>query len=97
MDTIRESLRGRRAAIELREGRQIPEGAPTPTFDSVRARDSVLKEIRDIDDAIRRIDRGSYGRCERCGHALGWQRLRAIPEGRHCSDCDTWALGVSDL
>ncbi len=45
------------------------------------------RELDDIEAALRRIDEGSYGRCEACGGAMGLQRLRAIPEARFCLSC----------
>jgi RNA polymerase-binding transcription factor DksA len=46
-----------------------------------------LHEVREIDAALARIERGSYGRCETCGRAVGRQRLRAVPETRFCVSC----------
>ena len=45
------------------------------------------RELRDIDDALARIEQGRFGHCARCGGAIGRHRLRAIPEARHCMAC----------
>lgn len=45
------------------------------------------RELADIDDALRRIEEGRYGRCESCGGPMGLQRIRAIPEARFCLSC----------
>ena len=45
------------------------------------------RELADIEDALRRIEEGSYGRCEACGGPMGLQRIRAIPEARYCLSC----------
>ncbi len=45
------------------------------------------RELAEIDDALRRIEEGRYGRCERCGGPMGLQRIRAIPEARFCLSC----------
>jgi DnaK suppressor protein len=42
--------------------------------------------LRDIDDALRRIEEGSYGVCEVCGKPIGAERLSAIPWTRLCID-----------
>jgi RNA polymerase-binding transcription factor DksA len=47
----------------------------------------VLAELAQIDEALGRIDRGSYGTCVACGGPLGLQRIRAIPEARYCLGC----------
>lgn len=45
------------------------------------------RELDEIEAALRRIDEGSYGRCEACGGPMGMQRIRAIPEARFCLSC----------
>jgi DnaK suppressor protein len=43
--------------------------------------------LTQIDDAVRRMDAGTYGRCERCGEAIEAARLEALPYARLCLDC----------
>lgn len=45
------------------------------------------RELRDIDAAINRILNGTWGACERCGGAVGRDRLRTLPEVRFCAYC----------
>ena len=45
------------------------------------------RELKDIDEALVRIEQGRFGHCARCGGAIGRHRLRAIPEARHCMAC----------
>ncbi|HYI45944.1 MAG TPA: TraR/DksA C4-type zinc finger protein [Actinomycetota bacterium] len=64
--------------------------AGTATFD--RERDlSIRNNIRDlidqIDRAVRRIDEGSYGTCERCGKPIDAARVKALPHASLCLDC----------
>ena len=40
-----------------------------------------------IDEALERIEEGSYGRCIRCSEALPEKRLDAVPWARHCVRC----------
>ena len=44
-------------------------------------------QLREIDAALRRIDEGSYGDCERCDEAINPRRLDADPTARLCIDC----------
>lgn len=44
-------------------------------------------ELAEIDAALGRIERGTFGRCEGCDGAIGRDRLRAIPEARLCVQC----------
>ncbi|GAA3767410.1 TraR/DksA family transcriptional regulator [Micromonospora maritima] len=43
--------------------------------------------IADLDDALRRVDAGTYGVCERCGQPIGDDRLAARPFARFCMAC----------
>jgi RNA polymerase-binding transcription factor DksA len=44
----------------------------------------VEAELKDIHDAVRRIENGTYGICEECGKAIDEGRLEAIPWARFC-------------
>ncbi len=54
-----------------------------------RLTDRERRELAEIDAALRRIERGTYGTCEHCGGAIGHQRLRAMPEARLCVSCSS--------
>jgi RNA polymerase-binding transcription factor DksA len=43
--------------------------------------------LSDLEDALRRVREGIYGRCERCGTDISLARLDAIPEVRMCLRC----------
>ncbi|MCE3242493.1 MAG: molecular chaperone DnaK [Deltaproteobacteria bacterium] len=45
--------------------------------------------LRQIDDALERIDTGTFGECERCGNDIGHGRLKAMPTAALCIDCAT--------
>ncbi len=45
-------------------------------------------ELVEIDDALKRVEAGTFGRCERCAAAIGGQRLTAIPQTRYCVRCE---------
>ena len=44
-------------------------------------------EIREIDQALTRMDEGRYGKCEACRRPIAVERLRAVPSARHCVRC----------
>jgi RNA polymerase-binding transcription factor DksA len=44
-------------------------------------------ELDEIIDALARLESGTYGICQGCGHAVPLARLRALPATRHCLDC----------
>ncbi len=45
-------------------------------------------ELKDIDDALKKIDDGSFGKCEFCGKDIDIERLKAIPSVKLCIDCE---------
>lgn len=50
----------------------------------------VLKErMEDIENALEKIIKGSYGKCEQCGKDIPLEVLRVNPESRHCKNCNT--------
>jgi DnaK suppressor protein len=73
-----------------------PDGFPDPTdrasLESDRAlilrmRDRERKLLAKIDEAVKRLDTGSYGRCEECGDEIGLERLKARPVTTLCIAC----------
>jgi DnaK suppressor protein len=43
--------------------------------------------IEDIDQALAKIDAGTYGICENCGQLISKARLEALPYARLCIQC----------
>jgi DnaK suppressor protein len=48
--------------------------------------------VEEIDDAMRKIERKTYGACERCHLAIPKARLRALPFARLCVACKSGGL-----
>lgn len=46
-------------------------------------RETLLK----IDEAIRKIAEGTYGKCEDCGEGISVERLKVLPFAIYCIDC----------
>ncbi len=44
--------------------------------------------LKEIHDALGRIDRGIYGKCAFCGKEIDIERLKAIPYTRLCIGCE---------
>ena len=44
--------------------------------------------LRRIDDALSRLDAGTYGWCFACGRAIAEERLRGLPFAARCGACD---------
>jgi len=43
--------------------------------------------IYHIDEALRRIDDGTYGKCLSCGKQISKDRLDSVPHARMCIEC----------
>jgi RNA polymerase-binding protein DksA len=43
--------------------------------------------LRAVDEALGRIEAGTYGACQNCGEPIAPERLEAIPYARLCIDC----------
>ena len=64
--------------------------AATVTFD--REMDYSLEDntghvLAAIDEALTRIDEGTFGTCARCGNPIAEERLEAMPYATKCIDC----------
>jgi DnaK suppressor protein len=51
----------------------------------LKNRESVA--LRSINEALRRIDEGSYGECNECGESIEFKRLQARPTATLCIAC----------
>lgn len=45
------------------------------------------RELEQIEHALTRIEKGSYGRCEMCGERIAEARLNALPYTATCIEC----------
>jgi DnaK suppressor protein len=54
---------------------------------TLRIRDRERKLIGKIEEALARIDEGTYGKCEECGENISMERLKARPVTTRCIDC----------
>ena len=44
--------------------------------------------LNKIDEALRRLEEGSFGYCFECGEEISERRLRALPFAVRCKDCE---------
>ncbi|HOV89915.1 MAG TPA: TraR/DksA family transcriptional regulator [Syntrophorhabdaceae bacterium] len=49
--------------------------------------DNDIKLLKEIDNAIDKIDSGTYGICEECEEEINEKRLDANPVARYCINC----------
>ncbi|WP_122893408.1 RNA polymerase-binding protein DksA [Arcobacter peruensis] len=46
-----------------------------------------VKELGEIEDALKRVQDGSYGICDMCDESIAIGRLRAKPFAKFCTPC----------
>ena len=51
------------------------------------------KFLNYLDDAVKRIDKGTYGVCINCGKLIPKPRLEAVPHAQQCIDCKNLKKG----
>lgn len=54
------------------------------------------RQLNSIDEALRRLYQNpeEFGRCERCGRPIAFERLKIVPSTTLCTDCQR--LGEAD-
>lgn len=56
---------------------------------ALRLGDQESQMVADIDQALLRIEEGSYGICGRCGRLIEERRLEAVPTARYDAVCQS--------
>lgn len=51
--------------------------------------ESERTRLQEVDEALDRIDAGTYGICEECGEPIGLKRLEVRPVAKYCVPCLT--------
>ncbi len=92
---LEELLSGAEKAVTgMSEGKE--ENFPDPTDRAahetdrnflLRVKDRERKLITKVNEAIKRIDDGTYGVCELCGEAISEKRLEVRPVTTCCIEC----------
>jgi DnaK suppressor protein len=64
----------------------------TAAFDQATAvslRRGHVRSLDEVNAALERMDKGVYGLCDRCGEAIDYARLKAMPQATLCLSCQT--------
>lgn len=46
-----------------------------------------LERLKNIEEALRKLEEGTYGYCEECGEPIPIKRLKVLPFARYCVRC----------
>jgi len=87
-----EALRpvGGQAGGELSDVPLHPADVGTENYDvevGLELLENEAQILTEIDDALARIDQGTYGICENCHREISRERLEAVPYTRYCIRC----------
>ena len=49
--------------------------------------ENLTKLLADVDQALAKVEDGTYGLCKQCGEEIGAARMEFRPTSRYCVDC----------
>ncbi len=87
-----EQLRASRPTDERREGspfgKREEEATETAELENRMALEkSILGQMAEVENALDKFKKGSYGICESCGKSINPARLEALPQATLCMSC----------
>jgi DnaK suppressor protein len=86
-------LTGRLAEVDRELRKPLPadleeQATDLENQDALKAiENSEIREIRQIQEALKRISEGTYGICSKCGEDIDPRRLEALPTATRCIAC----------
>ena len=86
--TIREAMPDQRLDVQDAEEQAVTDFAKDMEFALVQMKADTLGRI---DEAMRRLEAGTYGECAECGTEITSARLKALPFAVLCRDCQEQA------
>jgi RNA polymerase-binding transcription factor DksA len=85
LERIDDDVRRKDGQLDKDTEEQLPELANEDVVEGV---DEVSRtELEAIYNTLRRIERGEFGRCSKCGAPIQTERLDALPHSEHCVAC----------
>jgi DnaK suppressor protein len=97
LERRRNSTRARIAALTKRPergsalgfGKRIGDGTTEAVsrLTDIGVGQSLEQTLARTERALRKLDEGTYGICDRCGEAISPGRMRALPDGVLCLKC----------
>jgi len=95
LQSIRESLKQETATVtsdgetfsDSSSADQHPADMGTETFElekDLSIQNNIEASMADVEWALKRLEEGTYGKCEACGRRIPKARLEAMPAARYC-------------
>ena len=91
-ETITKNIQGSRESIDSLKDSECKDEYDYAEVSSDSFKEGIIanqqiKELNEIEDAIKRIEKGTYGVCEMCDESIAIGRLRAKPFAKFCTPC----------
>lgn len=91
-ETITKNIQGSRDSIDSLKDSECKDEYDYAEVSSDSFKEGIIanqqiKELNEIEDALKRIEKGSYGVCEMCDESIAIGRLRAKPFAKFCTPC----------
>ena len=88
LDELRSEKKRAESETFLQTAGDVPDAGDASIADSATdglsaARQRDYEELRDVQDALTRIENGSFGTCLECGEPIDPERLRASPAAKY--------------
>ena len=89
---LEKSTKEKTISLKADENRFIPDFVERSSLNihqtmTLMITDRETLAMRNIEDAISRINKGLFGICEECGHEIHKERLTDFPSSRLCISC----------
>ncbi len=95
LEELTEEIRSDRAGGNGGVGNHMAEGASS-TFDQERNLalvGNLRQTLESVEAALKRLEQGTYGRCETCGQPIDRARLKTLPYAAQCVKCQSHLEG----
>ncbi|XPV53158.1 MAG: RNA polymerase-binding protein DksA [Halarcobacter ebronensis] len=91
-DLITQNIQGSRDSIDSLKNSECNDDYDYAEVSSDSFKEGIIanqqiKELNEIEDALKRIEKGTYGTCEMCDESIAIGRLRAKPFAKYCTPC----------
>ncbi len=91
-ETINKNIQGSRDSIDSLKDSECKDEYDYAEVSSDSFKEGIIanqqiKELNEIDEALKRIEKGTYGICEMCDESIAIGRLRAKPFAKFCTPC----------
>jgi len=91
-DLITQNIQGSRDSIDSLKNSECNDDYDYAEVSSDSFKEGIianqqLKELKEIEESLKRIEKGTYGICEMCDEPIAIGRLRAKPFAKFCTPC----------